>query len=174
MNNIAEELENEYRWAAQTPSDFSIHVPMLRALASVCDHVTEMGVRTGVSTRALLVEDCTVRSYDIELNQYVESLFEKAASIGKDVKYIKANTLALEIEPTDMLFIDTEHTYQQLSQELRLHGNKARKFIAFHDTDQPFAGETLPAIMEFLANNRHWHIRTHNMHSYGFTVLERF
>lgn len=171
--NILNELENEYRWAAETPSDFSVHVPMLRALASVCDHVTEMGVRTGVSTRALLVEDCVVRSYDMYLNDYVESLFEKARSAGKDVQYIKGNTLAIDIEPTDMLFIDTEHTYQQVSQELRLHANKVRKFIAFHDTDQPFAGEMLPAIMEFLAYNKNWHVRSHNTHCYGFTVLEK-
>ena len=174
MNNgIEAELEREYRWAAETPSDFFIHVPLLRGLASVCDHVTEMGVRTGVSTRALLVENCIVRSYDIELVPRVEILFQKARAIGKDVRYIKGNTLGIQIEPTDLLFIDTDHTYQQLSQELRLHGNKARKFLAFHDTDKPFGGELLPAIMEFLAYNSHWRVRTHNTHCHGFTVLER-
>jgi hypothetical protein len=174
MNNgIYEQLENEYNWAAETPTDFVTHVPMLRALASVCSHVTEMGVRGGISTRALLVENCVLRSYDIVLEPSVEALFQKARAVGKDVQYIKGNTLGIDIEPTDMLFIDTEHTYQQLSQELRLHADKARKFIAFHDTDKPFGGELLPAIMEFLACNKQWRVRTHNIHCHGFTVLEK-
>ena len=174
MNDVTGiDLEHEYRLAAEIPSDFVVHVPMLRALASVCDHVTEMGVRTGVSTRALLAENCILRSYDIDINDYVEHLFQRARALGKDVQYIKGNTLGIDIEPTDMLFIDTEHTYQQLSQELRLHAHKVRKFLAFHDTDKPFGGELLPAIMEFLASNKDWAVRTHNIHCHGFTVLER-
>lgn len=173
VSNIMAELENEYLWARENPSDINVHVPMLRALASICNHVTEMGVRTGVSTRALLVENCVVRSYDIELDPSVEALFNKARSIGKDVQYIQGNTLALDIEETDLLFIDTEHTYQQLSQELKLHSHKVRRFLAFHDTDKPFGGELLPAIMEFLANSPNWRVRSHNIHCHGFTVLER-
>jgi len=173
MLDVMNELENEYLWARGNPSDFVDHAPMLRALASVCDHVTEMGVRTGVSTRSLLVEDCIVRSYDIELNSDVEALFAKARSIGKDVQYIQGNTLAIDIEETDLLFIDTEHTYQQLTQELRLHAHKARRFLAFHDTAWPFVSELLPAIMEFLAANPNWRVRSHNIHCHGFTVLER-
>lgn len=172
--NIVLELENEYNKAKEIPSDFYLHIPMLRALASICNHVTEMGVRTGVSTRAILVENCVLRSYDIDFNPYVEMLFEKARALGKDMKYIRANTLALEIEETDLLFIDTEHTYQQLSQELRLHAPKVRRFLAFHDTGPPFGGELLPAIVEFLACNPDWRVRTHNIHCHGFTVLERF
>lgn len=170
---VIDELENEYIWARENPSDFVVHAPMLRALASVCSHVTEMGVRSGVSTRALLVEDCVIRSYDIDIDPTVESLFVKARSLGKDVQYIKGNTLAIDIEETDLLFIDTEHSYQQLSQELRLHAHKVRRFLAFHDTGYPFGGELLPAIMEFLAFNPNWRVRSHNIHCHGFTVLER-
>lgn len=173
MLDTINELENEYNWARENPSDFVTHAPMLRALASVCDHVTEMGVRTGVSTRSLLVENCIVRSYDIELNADVEALFAKARSVGRDAQYMYGNTLAIDIEETDLLFIDTEHTYQQLSQELRLHAHKVRRFLAFHDTAWPFGGELLPAIMEFLATNPDWRVRSHNIYCHGFTVLER-
>ena len=173
MNVTEQELEAHYRWAVETPSDINIHLPMLRALASVCDHVTEMGTRTGVSTRALLTEACIVRAYDLQIDPQVEALFEKSRSLGRDHRYIKGDTLAIDIEPTDLLFIDTDHTYQQLSQELRLHGHKARRFLAFHDTDKPFGGELLPAIIEFLACNKHWRVRSHNIHCHGFTVLER-
>ena len=166
-------LEAEYKLAASEPSDIVDHIPLLRALASECRHVTEMGVRTGVSTRALLVEDCILRCYDLELDPSVSLLFETARRLNKDVRYIVGNTLAINIEETDMLFIDTDHTYKQLSMELHLHGRKARKFLAFHDTGEPYGGALLPAIMEFLAARSDWRVRFHTPACHGFTVLER-
>jgi hypothetical protein len=78
-----------------------------------------MGVRTGVSTRALLCSNAgTIRSYDIKLNQDVSRLFDYARLAGKDAEYIQANVLDIDIEQTDLLFIDTLHTYSQLKQEL--------------------------------------------------------
>lgn len=166
-------LEAEYMWAWKTPSDFYLHMPMLRALASVCDHVTEMGVRDGISSRAFLVENCKLVSYDIVIQPHARELFEKARSLGRDVQLIQANTLVLDIEETDLLFIDTDHCYYQLSQELRMHGNKARKYLAFHDTGNPYGGELLPAIMEFLAANPRWIVHSHTTECHGFTVLKR-
>lgn len=169
----AEFLQAEYDLAATTPSDIVDHIPLLRALASECRHVTEMGVRTGVSTRALLVEECILRCYDIELDMTVHNLFEVAQRLKKDVRYILGNTLAVNIEETDMLFIDTDHTYKQLSMELNLHGRKVRKFLVFHDTGEPYGGALLPAIMEFLAARSDWRVRFHTPNCHGFTVLER-
>jgi hypothetical protein len=40
----------------------------------------------------------------------------------------------VEIEDTELLFIDTLHTYQQLSSELKLHSEKVSKYIILHDT----------------------------------------
>lgn len=78
-------------------------------------------------------------------------------------------------------FIDTLHTYDQLKQELRLHGNKAKKFIAFHDThtfgingeDQKDKKGLLPAIIEFMIDNPHWNFKIHKTNNNGMTVLER-
>src|SRR5262249_33852626 len=70
----------------------------------------------------------------------------------------EADVLGVEIDPTDLLFIDTWHVYGQLREELRLHGGKARKYIVLPDT--PAFGERgeidghrglWPAVEEFLA-----------------------
>jgi hypothetical protein len=79
------------------------------------------------------------------------------------------------------LFIDTLHTYNQLKQELTLHGNKAQKYIAFHDTytfglrgeDNVDKKGLMTAIIEFMTENPHWKFKIHKTNNNGFTVLER-
>jgi len=170
---VSKLLENEYQNACSSQTDIFKHLPTLRNLAKECNHVTEMGVRTGQSTRALLVEPVILRSYDLYLDNDVSKLFELARSADKDVQYIQADTLKLEIEETDLLFIDTEHTYEQLSAELELHHNKARKYIAFHDTDKPYAEVLLPAIIEFMIKHPEWDFHYHSKECHGFTVIRR-
>jgi hypothetical protein len=118
-------------------------------------------------------------------------LFKIARKAGKDVEYIKGNTLAVLIESTDMLFIDTWHSQRQLREELALHGNVPRKYLAFHDTHtygvrdeqqdwaanpnrKAVAGQgLLPAIIDFVIENPHWHFKMHRSNNNGLTVLER-
>lgn len=174
-------FEIEYEKAKDIPSDINENVHILYNLAQECEHVTEMGVRTGVSTRALLNTNVELISYDIILNKEVNDLFEFAKQRGKKVKYLKANVLDVEIQETDMLFIDTLHTYRQLKTELKLHGNKAKKYLAFHDTNTfGLKGEIgndkkglLSAIIEFIIENPHWRFKIYKDNNNGFTVLER-
>jgi hypothetical protein len=174
-------LAQEYAKATTTISDIFENVHILYDLARECRHATEMGVRTGNSTRALLYADVDLVSYDLVLNPSVQQLFEHAGSLGKNVKYVQANVLDITIEETDLLFIDTYHTYSQLTQELRLHGNKARKYIAFHDTytfglrgeDGTDNQGLLSAVIEFIIANPHWRLKIYKTNNNGFTVLER-
>lgn len=168
-------FDYDYKNACITPSDINQHMVTLFGLGKEVNHITEMGVRTGVSTRAWLNlavnYEKTLVSYDIYLDITVAELFQKAKKLNKNVTYNIANTLKIEIEPTDLLFIDTEHTYDQLIQELRLHGNKASKYIVMHDT------VTFPelnfAVDEFLRENTHWKEKIKFYHNNGLTVLER-
>lgn len=175
-------LEVEYQKAKLVKSDINENVHILYDLAKECKTVTEMGVRTGVSTRAFLAADVKLISYDIQLHQEVTALFEVAKTfLGKDVQYKQADVLSINIDETDLLFIDTLHTYSQLKQELKLHGNKARKYLAFHDTHTfGLRGEVgneptglLSAIIEFIMDNPHWRFKTYKMNNNGMTVLER-
>lgn len=177
-------FEDEYNRACSHESDINEHLPVLRDLAKQVSHVTEMGVRTGVSTRSFLCEDVTLRSYDIYLWDEVSNLFNIAQAEGKDVKYIQANVLEVDLEETDLLFIDTWHCYEQLKLELILHASKVKKYIAFHDTQtygtrsETFEGRTgsnglLPAIIEFIIDNPEWKFKIHRTNNNGLTVIER-
>lgn len=172
-------LNLEFVKACETVSDINEHLPLLYSLAMECNSVIEMGVRTGMSTRAFMLSSAKLRSYDIELNDGVMQLFTHAKQVGKDVEYIKADTLNLEIDECDMLFIDTLHTYKQLSEELKIHGNKAKKYLIFHDTWYFGArGEhgdigLLAAIIQFMIENPHWKFKIHRVNNNGLTVLER-
>jgi hypothetical protein len=174
-------FESEYKKAKLVPSDINENLPVLYNLAKTVNHITEFGVRTGVSTRAFLNTDAELVSYDIYIDETVQQLFNFANQENKKAQYIKADTLSLVIEETDLLFIDTLHTYKQLKQELYLHGNKSRKYIVFHDTytfgligeDKIDKQGLLSAIIEFIINNPHWKFKIYKTNNNGMTVLER-
>ena len=68
----------------------------------------------------------------------------------------------------------------QLSQELKLHAGKVKKYLLFHDTvsfgekgehDQDKG--LIPAIEEFLQDNTDWNLIEKFENNNGFTVLEK-
>jgi glycosyltransferase involved in cell wall biosynthesis len=175
-------IQELYQQALRTPSDISEHLPTLYRLARECDHVTEMGTHTGVSTRAFLAAQPQVLvCYDV-LRQPAVDLIEMAASeAGRPrFQFFQADVLRIQIEPTDLLFIDTFHYYDQTKQELALHAERARKYLVFHDTTLygqygQVAGSRgiWPAIEEFLDANSHWVISLKVDNNNGLTVLSR-
>lgn len=144
-------------------TDISEHLPTLRLLASLCDQVVEFGVRSGVSTAAIISSGTPSIHYDI-LPQPYEFPYGHT--------FIQASTLEIEIPTVDMLFIDSEHSYVQLSQELKLHAHKVRRFIAFHDTTT-YADALIPAINEFLKANSRWFVLAQYLNNNGLTVISR-
>jgi hypothetical protein len=130
-------LEGLYQRRCEVPSDINEHLPTLRRLASRCDHVTEMGMRGAVSTTALLVaQPKRFVSWDIDAKAVVsQNVADLVVLAGQTVFQPRVgNTLEIEIEETDLLFIDTLHTAAQLKAELARHGSKVRSWIALHDT----------------------------------------
>lgn len=177
---ISLDLKVEYDKAVNQNSDINEHLPILHSLAMNCDSITELGVASGESTRAFLYSKKKLRSYDLFINETVEQLFQKAKQLGVDCQYIIADTRTVDIEPTDLLFIDTLHNYDQVKTELTKHASKAKKYIAFHDTqsfgtrDETGTGYGIvSAIFEFLRDNPQWKIHTHRSNNNGLTVLSR-
>ena len=162
-------------------SDINENLPVLKKFAEKVDHVTEFGVRTAQSTSALLAgSPKKMISYDIQ-NCSPTYLLMEAHEEGIEFEFIQADTAAIVIEETDLLFIDTAHTYDQIKAELLLHGNKARHYIIIHDTETykeqdehhgPGPGIWIP-VLEFLENNPHWRILEHHENNNGMTVLAR-
>jgi hypothetical protein len=155
-----------------------------------------MGVRWIVSTYAFLVaKPKKMFSIDIQhpLNwgASIEQVEEYAKEIGCQYKFWQTNNLEIEIEETDLLFIDTWHSYKQLKAELDLHASKVKKYIILHDTvlfgdkdelnsynefgwynELDKKGLT-PAINEFLEEHKEWNTHKVYTNNNGLTILKR-
>ena len=204
--NINNEIIEVYKQLCETPSDINEHLSTLEKYAKNCEHITEMGVRCVVSSFPLAIANPkTLIGIDLYNPQIAcpagKSRFElinKYCDLDNiKYKFIQKNTLEIEIEDTDLLFIDTFHVYKQLKKELELHGNKAKKYIIFHDTttygfndeiagyeqdnilnEKIFIGlenksGLLPAIKEFLDQNTHWSIENVFTNCNGLLILKR-
>ena len=192
MHNL-ETLINQLH---QTPSDINEHIPTLVEYGSECETITEMGVRTITSTWAFL--GCAPKSlisYDIQdpskWGANIQDVYDTAKSYGLNFEFRKENVLKIEIEETDLLFLDTWHAYDQLKAELRLHSNKAKKYIIMHDTtsyefrDEPLTSENAwegeldfgrglwAAIEEFLESSEEWILHKRYTNNNGLTILKR-
>jgi len=188
INQKFQELKNH-------PSDINEHFPTLLEYGRKCNHITELGMRAIVSTWGwLAAKPKTLVAYDIQdpktWNKSLDDISDTAKSLGTDFKFIKANVLDVEIDETDLLFIDTWHAYKQLKSELELHASKARKYIVFHDTTSfatqdersyeswgdEWKGDNQgiwKAIEEFLDSNKEWKLKERFMFNNGLTIIEK-
>jgi hypothetical protein len=178
MNRQIEEL---YLEAKQTPSDINEHVERMRELGQECRHVTEMGSRGGVSTTAwVAARPKKLVCYDLARHGSIDPIEQAAQAEGIEFVFHVQDVRRASIEPTDLLFIDTLHVYDQLKVELALHADKARRYIVLHDTETfGQRGELAnsiglwPAVEEFLAAHPEWTLRERRTNNNGLTVLAR-
>lgn len=192
---MKEYLKNKISELINSPSDINEHIPTIVKYASECDHITEMGVRWIISTWGWLAgEPKKLIAYDIQdpatWGQSLDDIKNTAKALGVEFTFNLANVLEVEIEETDLLFIDTWHAYKQLKAELSLHSGKVRKYICFHDTTSyanrdetnyeiwgdDWKGEGIgiwKAIEEFLTGNPNWVLKERFTNNNGFTIIER-
>lgn len=159
--------------------DISEHLETLRDLAAECKSVVEMGTRSIVSTWAFaegLPRGGRLIAIDIkhpkDYGGDLDSIMKFCDGQEIDFQFILGDTREIDLQDmTDMLFIDTDHVYDQLKVELDRHASKVRKYIALHDTVS-CATELMPAINEFLEKGK-WKIKNHYTNNNGLMVLER-
>ena len=200
-------LETKYRMLCERPSDIHEHLPTLCRYASECDHVTEMGVRYVVSTFGLMMgrprrlvsvdivhpRDMTGGHNDCIKGKDEFALAEQCAVQNNvDFEFVLASSLEIDMENTELLFLDTLHRYAQLRAELERHHHKVSKYMILHDTEtfafrdegqeQQDASENtvIPpkrglwlAVNEFLAEHPEWIISERFVNNNGLTVLKR-
>lgn len=189
--NIEQKIHQLY----SSTSDINEHIPTLVNISKECNHITEMGVRGIISTWAFIAGKPEVlRCYDIQHPSKFGGSLESVETFCQinniDFLFIEDNVLNVEIEPTDLLFIDTWHAYKQLKQELKLHNSKVNKYIVLHDTTtfaekdetsyeawgEEWKGDDIGlwrAIEEFLSDNKEWSIKKRYTNNNGLTILER-
>ena len=168
-------IEEKYKQLCETPSDINEHLPILRKYAFLSDTIIELGVRGIVSTWALLAgyprEMISVDIVDpSEHRGNVEETQNIAREEGIIWNFMKVSSLEIELPRHDLLFIDTIHTYEQISQELKLHSPHTTKYIIMHDATIP---EMYNAINDFLVNNSDWELKEKFYNNNGLVVLQR-
>tara|TARA_B110000208_G_C11592353_1_gene366764 strand:+ start:71 stop:673 length:603 start_codon:yes stop_codon:yes gene_type:complete len=194
-------LEQKVNILHRTPSDINEHLPTIIKYGQECDHITEMGVRGIVSTWGWLASaPKKFIAYDIKnpdtWSGKIQDVYDTAEAYNLDFTFIKADVLRIEIEETDLLFLDTLHVHNQLKSELKLHSSKARKYICFHDTTSYETHDELgpehhpdysdildevtdkqglwSVVVEFLEQNKGtWRLKERFFNNNGFTIIER-
>lgn len=173
---MTDKLKEKFSLAEQTSPDIGMFMPTLQQYAKECNHITEFGVRWIVSTWGLLSGlPKTLHSYDINHpsvhNANIEEVYNIAEENNIKYKFTLASTLDIIIEQTDLLFIDTDHTYEHLKKELSLHHSKVNKYIICHDTIA--FSNMFPAITEFLDQHKEWNVKEHLTNYPGLIILEK-
>lgn len=201
-------LQKIYDYYASLPvklCDIGEHMPILRQLAIECPHITEIGLGLVISTWGLLQglseNPSPNRAYiGIDIAHPPKDNLILAQQLAEEQKisftFRNANDLSIDIEPTDLLFIDSMHTYCHLTYELETFSPKVAKYIAMHDTSAPWGnrddGEYCgnyseypshydrgkrglwPAVVDFLSRHRdEWALQERKLNCHGFTVLKR-
>lgn len=208
IRNGNELIENNYRDTLYRSCDIQPYQEMLSRYAMDCNSVTEMGIgplHLGLNSTWCLLHGLlkSKGSNDnkkyiaidlIDENTNILNAKEISESVGINFEFIVSNTIEIEIDKTDLLFIDTDHRYQHLMKELELHNENVSKYIIIHDTsgkyenweDWPFDHENRgelknnpnkyglwPCVVDFIDQNPNWKLLERGQEGNGMTVLQR-
>jgi hypothetical protein len=175
-------IDHFYSLRCAENSDICQHLPTLKEYAEKCDTIVELGVRSIVSTWAFLSgRPKQLISVDIKHPDHYSDYDNNCTLIdvkvaadeeGIDFQFIIGSSLEVELPECDMIFFDTLHTFNQLSQEIHLHAKKARKYMVFHDT-VTYGEELMPAIANFLLTDftDNWRIIAKYSNNNGLLIL---
>lgn len=190
-------IEDKVNEMSLLSSDINEHILTMVKYGKECEFIIEMGVRGILSTWGWLGSyPKKIKCYDMhhpsKWGGDLESVYDTAAFYNIEFNFQIADVLKIEIEECDLLFIDTWHTYDQLSLELELHNKKVRKYLCFHDTTSyEFNNESIgsentmgeyksfdkqglwPAIEDFLNLHPEWILHERYYNNNGFTILKK-
>lgn len=149
-------VKDKFIKECNTPSDINEHLKTLSIYAGDCETVIECGVRSCVSSWALVhgLLHNNKKTKKILLNDITECdiSYLQNALVGTNIilNYEWMNNLELNLEHNyDMILIDTWHVYGQLKRELEKFAPRINKYIIMHDTTvDEIYGETIRINMD--------------------------
>lgn len=185
-------IQQKYIQKCQQPSDINEHLPTLYEYAKKCKTIAEMGVRHVTSSYAFAAaKPDKLLCLDIDHNHYVDEFIKECKEENINATFVCASSLEYTLDDQyDMLFIDTLHTFDQLTKELEKHHSYIKKYILFHDTifwghknenpiDSSDTGERgnnvglVPALRNFLRAHPEWKEICTYTNNNGLTVIEK-
>ena len=201
-----ETIKSNYQVKCATYSDIYEHLPTLNDYASKCETIVECGMRSVVSSYAFAngllnngSKNKQLISVDLDYSTNIDPLKDACKKADINFIFMMANDVKINLEPMDLLFIDTFHVKAHLQVELKLHADKAKKYIILHDTTvDRLDGECVrngwsaekisletgysiedintglwPAVEEFLEKHPEWVIEKEYTNNNGLTILAR-
>ena len=204
--NPSAEIQLRYQCeiSSNIPSDINEHVQTLRLLAQECSSVVEIGLREMVSSWGILQglseSQSLAPSYlGIDIHSPSLATLSLAKRLAEEhnisFTFVQANDMDVDIETAEMLFIDSLHTYCHLTYELEKFSSKITKYIAMHDTSDPWGNADehtydgdyaeypekydrtkrglWPAVEDFLKRHPEWTLFKRYLNNHGFTILKR-
>lgn len=175
-------LSERFEELKNTPGDLNEHLERLRELASECSTVTEFGTANFQSGAALLMGR-PKRLVTVDINGCSSCLLgaiEHWTENETDFVTVTADTRTMPpIEPTDLLFIDTWHTSQQIRSELDRHADRVAKYIVLHDTTTYWevGSDGTPGLRyglePWLAEHSEWAVIERRDNNHGLLVMRR-
>lgn len=173
-------LDSLYQWALENPRDLDKHLPTLRLYAKQCKHVTEITKRRESSIGLMAGKPKKMVTYSVEKDQRVYDALSQLTENEYKLTFVSSDGVdEKDIEETDLLFIDSEHTGKRLRNELNKFGPKVRRFIIMHDTrtygNKGEDGQPglLHAARQWMDKNPEWFGQFHTEDQYGLTILGR-
>ena len=160
------------------PRDLDQHMDTLKELSSKCSHVTEISKRKESLIALAAGKPEKIVSHNIEMNTILEHVEKVSTDTVIERSFLKSVEVD-SIEKTDLLFIDTVHTYDMMLDELTKFAPSVKRFIVARGTQSNGEiGEDggrgiLYALRFFMEKNPKWSVIEHHEHQYGITVLAR-
>jgi len=187
MDQIEYDLEKEFEIHLKPNPHNDSHalneqLSILKNYAEDCDHITEIGVNIGHSTRGFMAGK-PKKMIGIDIKHFgaaTKRLEDLASHNGIKYEYRVADSMSVVIEPTDLLFLDGNHSYRYVLGELLMHAAKVKKWIFLHDINhegkpspvgEPYA--VIEGTNDFLKTTNNWVIKLVDKRQVGLMVLER-
>jgi len=135
--------------------------------------ITEFGPFQGCSTAAWIsLRPKKFVTVDRGVSLDIPVFQQAAEEVGVSFKFVIGNDIEIDIEPCELLFIDTMHTEDHTFNELQRHADKISKYLVFHDVN-PNRFNTLKGINKWWVNHSEWQLKYQDFEDCGFMVLEK-
>ena len=135
--------------------------------------ITEFGPFQGCSTAAWIsLRPKKFVTVDRGVSLDIPVFQQAAEEVGVSFKFVIGNDIEIDIEPCELLFIDTMHTEDHTFNELLRHADKISKYLVFHDVN-PNRFNTLKGINKWWVNHSEWQLKYQDFEDCGFMVLEK-
>lgn len=184
-------IESLFERVKNAPRDLDKHADAIRQMAGEAEHVTAFVKRwewnpmlAAGRPKRLIIHQAERSPVSRQLHAAVKVETDAGAACMIETYTTHEGdgsaSLTTEIEPTDLLILDTVHSAERLTAELDRHAEKVRKRILVRSTGAfgvKAEGEDKPglfaAMRQFIEDNPEWFVARHTREQWGWTLLSR-